>query len=239
MITLENRLTMLCKVDLGSLCATPSVSPDSRKIAYPIKSKKWFSEGMKVCVNGIAQRHYESVSGLVFSPNSQHFAYVAVRKNRLVVICDGEEISNEYDDISLSTPIFSPDSQHIAFGARLGNKWFAVKDGAEEESHYGFVSGSMTFSSDSKLGYSYYKGQLSGRLQLGGKIIVIDNGKKVAEYDVATNNNRNTLIVVNDNELDMDINLAVGANFMFDTCNSFYTMVISKNKFYQLNVMIK
>lgn len=183
MVSLEGRLSEICRLDMGSICETLIVSPDSRKIAYPIRSTKWFSQGMQLCINGSTQKHYQGISGPVFSPDSQHIAYVAIRKNRMVVVRDNEEISGEYDDISLTTPIFSPNSQHIAFGARRGNRWFAVKDGIEEEPHDGFVIGSMTFSPDSKLAYGHYIGQLMGRYQLGGKIIVVDDGRKIAEYD--------------------------------------------------------
>lgn len=185
MVNLEGKLTEICKLNLESICATPIVSPDSKRIAYPIRSTKWFSQGMKVCINGSTQKHYQAVSGLVFSPDSQHLAHVAIKRNGMVIVLDGGEISQEYDDISLSTPIFSPDSEHIAFGARRGSKWFAVKDGVEEESHDGFVAGSMVFSPDSRLAYGYYVGSLSGRLQLGGKIIVVSDGTKKAEYDKA------------------------------------------------------
>jgi hypothetical protein len=183
MANLERKLTEICNLDLDSICETPIVSPDSKKIAYPIKSTGWFSPGRKVFINGHTHENYQGVSGLVFSPDSQHIAYVAMKKHGMIVVRDNKEISDEYEDISRSTPIFSPDSQHLAFGAKRGNKWFAVKDGIEEIPHNGFVAGSMTFSPDSKLAYGYFEGQLIGRLQIGGKTIVMDDGNKIAEYD--------------------------------------------------------
>ncbi len=187
MTTLEGRLIEVCEFNPGSICKSPFVSPDSKNIAYPIKSQKWFSQGMKICINGSIQKHYQTVSGIIFSPDSQHIAYLGERKNRWVVVLDGNEASQEYDEITITTPIFSPDSKHIAFGAKRGNKWFAVKDGIEEEQHDGFVKGTMTFSSNSKLSYAFYIGPTIGRRQLGGKIIVINDRNKVAEYDKSMN----------------------------------------------------
>ncbi len=184
MVRLEATLDEICEFDLSSVCADPVVSPDSKKIAYPIRSTGLFSSGMKACVNGSTQRQYAGVAGLRFSPDSQHLVYVATQKGKgVVVVRDGEVISKKYDMITFSTPIFSPDSRHIAFGAMANGKWFAVKDGIEEGPFDGFVIGTMTFSPNSRLSYAYYSGQLRGRKPIGGKCTVIIDRKKVAEYD--------------------------------------------------------
>ena len=58
---------------------------------------------------------FDSVAGLTFSPDSQHYAYGGHRGNREMIVRDGNFLP-EHDGVS--PPAFSPDSQHLAYCAR-------------------------------------------------------------------------------------------------------------------------
>ena len=83
----------------------------------------------------------------MFSPDSNHFAYVAEVNEKKTIVVDGTE-GNSYDRIDDIT--FSADSGHMAYRARLGDKWFVVLDGLEGK-HYDEIGyDTPVFSPDGK-----------------------------------------------------------------------------------------
>ena len=115
-------------------------SPDSRQLAYILRTRlgpvvKWFA-----VVGDEAQKHYDGVSSLIFSPDSHHLAFIAlgfasnmglfkVGRTALVVVngVDG----GRYDDV-VAPPgrggiVFdSPDDLHYI--ARKDRAFYLVKE---------------------------------------------------------------------------------------------------------------
>jgi WD40 repeat protein len=121
------------------------VSPDSRRVAYPVSDRR----GEHVEVNGKALSPYDRVSGITFSPDSRHLAYAAQRRDKWFVVVDATE-REPFDGIAGSTPVFSPDSKRIAYGACRGSDWFAVLDNDAVGGPFeGFSPGGIVFSQDS------------------------------------------------------------------------------------------
>ncbi|HGJ67334.1 TPA: SHOCT domain-containing protein [bacterium] len=71
------------------------------------------------------------MSNPVFSPDSNHIAYIAKKNNRFFVVFDGKERDERYDEIAKLSLVFTADSNHLAFSARNAGKWFVVIDGIE------------------------------------------------------------------------------------------------------------
>jgi hypothetical protein len=67
---------------------------------------------------------------LLFSPDSDHVAYVAIENNKMFVVADGKE-QKHYKAIAQSVALFSPDSKRLAYPAAQDNKWVIVVDGKE------------------------------------------------------------------------------------------------------------
>ncbi len=126
-------------------------SPDESRFAYRAV------KGDKQCVvmDHTPQALYDGIpikKNFGFSPDSQHFAYVAYDKEKkeCVFILDEKEYQHYpfIEDI-----VFSPDSKQFAFAARVGKKdktefWRVVHNGRESDI-YGKIF-SIVFSPDSK-----------------------------------------------------------------------------------------
>jgi hypothetical protein len=98
--------------------------------------------------------HHEGTSfsgiggnGVVFSPDGQRTAYIALNQNTQCLVCD-YMISGSFAAHLEGTPIFSPDSKRVAYGAMRNGKWFVVLDGAELPSFDQILG--LAFSPDSR-----------------------------------------------------------------------------------------
>ncbi len=131
-------------------------SPDGRRFAYGSRrGNKWC-----MVIDCQEQKAYDGLgTSLIFSPDSQRWAYVGeqhrglwrMRRKMDCVVVDGVE-SGYYDGTALGSPIFSPDSKRVAYGASRHNAMFAVVDGKEEQAYERLEF--LTFSPDSrKLAY--------------------------------------------------------------------------------------
>jgi len=79
------------------------------------------------------------VGPIVFSPDSNHLAYVAPN----IVVLDGKELTRRKGDIY--GLVFSPDSKHLAYGGED----FIVVDGVEKAVRSTWNINTFTFSPDS------------------------------------------------------------------------------------------
>ena len=89
-----------------------------------------------------------SAAGMpVFSPDSQHFAYVALRGGKQCVVRDGEP-GADFEMVSSAPPLFSPDSKRLAYLAKDGGRGLVVLDGKAGEPFRNIAA--MSFSPDSQ-----------------------------------------------------------------------------------------
>lgn len=110
------------KVDFSSF------SPDSKRIAYRVRTtdeKKWLA-----VIDEKIGKQYDSVSKIIFSPDSAHAAYMASVGSEQFVVLDGEE-GRHYDRIA--NLAFAPDSDALVYVAYSDKerKWFVVVNGQE------------------------------------------------------------------------------------------------------------
>ena len=113
-------------------------SPNSKRISYAAKIRKFFGEKVFAVVDGKEEKQYDNVSSHpIFSQNSQRIAYRAELKKKIFVVVDGKA-GKSYD--GTGEPIFSPDSQHVIYGAKEGNRYIVVKDEKEGNPFDGIVS---------------------------------------------------------------------------------------------------
>jgi len=131
------------------------ISPDGKHFAYiAIKDGSVdFNDKCKgskyvAVLDNQAGKIYDDIGDLTFSPDSQHFAYVAKNEAKYSIVLDNKE-DKSYNDVY--GPVFSPDSQKLAFVAResgqLG-KYFVVFDG-QIGKKYDHI-GELIFSSDNQ-----------------------------------------------------------------------------------------
>ena len=123
-------------------------SPDSQHVAYvaiDIDGNQQF-----LVMDGQEGKHYETIDLLVFSPDSQHLAYAAEVGDKWVVVVDGIEQQQQYDNLGTASLVFSPDSQRVAYVAGVGSQDFVVVDGQEGKHYNGIGEGGLVFSPDSQ-----------------------------------------------------------------------------------------
>ena len=146
-------------------------SPDATQAAYVV-NEKW---GMHLEVSGVAQRHYDVISGLTFSPSGKLVAYAGAREGAWFAVFEEKEFG-PYADIGKTSPVISPDSKHVAYTALLGGGgWIAVRDGMVIGGPYeGFSPGGLLFSPDSnKLAYIVKNGDVW---------VVVVNGRELRSH---------------------------------------------------------
>lgn len=109
-----------------------------KRVAY----WKTNDKGMFLIVNGVAGKPFDIIDDgsprgalepptIVFSPDSQHFAYIARRGKKYFVVRDGKE-GRAYDWIARGDLHFSSDSRRMAYWAKRGRQNIIVlHDGAK------------------------------------------------------------------------------------------------------------
>jgi Tol biopolymer transport system component len=144
-----------------AIIGSPVFSPDSKHLAYIARA-----EGKQfIVMDGLEGKKYEIIEFTtmepfagnpihpmlrdiipVFSPDSQHVAYMAQEEDQYFMVQDGVE-GKKYVWL-ISRPLFSPDSQHIAYSASdVRNGALVVHDGVEGTEYMSVAS--LTFSPDS------------------------------------------------------------------------------------------
>jgi len=90
---------------------------------------------------------------MAFSPDSEHFAYLANDNNQWRIVLDNEPQQSS-EDIKTDSLIFSQDSAHLAYKVEHRDKTFVLVDGREENHFERLKNGTPVFSPDGKrLGY--------------------------------------------------------------------------------------
>jgi len=125
-------------------------SPDSANYAYKARAeKKAMKEKWRVVKNGAPEPIYDKIFDIIFSYDSKHMAYAAIKDRQMVMVFDGKEIA---EGNMVGFPLFSWDSKRFAYGMAQKNDWFIVLDNEKSTSFDQVYK--FQFSLDSKR-YSY------------------------------------------------------------------------------------
>ena len=100
---------------------------------------------------------------LLFSGDSKHLAYSAIRSNKCHMVLDGKE-DPQFEGIGVGTLLFSADSTHFAYAAMNHGKQFMILDGKPGPEFDGIAPGSIAFSGDSQ--HLMYLGGKAGKQSL-------------------------------------------------------------------------
>ena len=131
-------------------------SNDSSRMAYKARIKPTPNEKWCVVLDGEEGPIFDHIFDLIFSYDSQHFAYVGVNeaKKQFVLLYDKKEIA-VHDQIGF--PVISMDGKRFAYAFSENKKWYISIDG-QQTSAYDSL-GVFSFSYDSKhYAYSARKG---------------------------------------------------------------------------------
>lgn len=147
----------------------PIFSPDSQRLAYNGVSGNtefWALEGETV------YSYREGVSGVfMFSPNSQNTAFGILKRNRWVIVIDGNE-HKEVDSI-VGDAFFSPDSQIFVFAGKIDGS-FVVFWGDEAGKPYDGVGDRIISPDSQKIAYP---------AQRNNKWCMVENGVEGKPYE--------------------------------------------------------
>jgi hypothetical protein len=178
-------------------------SPDGKRLAYwawtmppPDPDGPYRKDYVRVVVNGVPGKPYDYTDAdtphdsshppgtPIFSPDSQHLAYRALRGTQWMVVRDGKEgrfytekredlYENNGADV-IDDILFSPDSRHLAYRARRGGKWRVVLDEKEGKPYDWIADNDLHFSADSKrMAYHARRGKKD--------ILVLHDGSRAQE----------------------------------------------------------
>lgn len=178
-------------------------SPDGKRLAYwaltgapPDPKGPNEKDWVRLIVNGVPSQRYDYTSNEsayavsqppgtpIFSPDSKHLAYRALRDAQWMVVRDGKEgplFKENYEDLYenngadvIDDIIFSSDSQHLAYRARRNGQWHVFLDGKADKPYDWIADDDLHFSADSKrLAYHARRGKKD--------ILVLHDGKRVME----------------------------------------------------------
>ncbi len=110
-------------------------TPDSSRYVYKAKTNKsGLDINEKWCVvdDGNPGAVYDKIFDLIFSPDSEHLAYVAIKDRQMILIVDGKELAT-HDRVGI--PLFSSDSKRFTYAFQKKNKWYIVIDENQSPSY--------------------------------------------------------------------------------------------------------
>ncbi|GAB4301575.1 MAG: hypothetical protein Fur0034_15530 [Desulfuromonadia bacterium] len=105
---------------------------------------------------------YRECNDVVFTPDGKNHAYVAIKNDRFILVCNGIEHEG-YDRVI--GPRFTPDGRYLVYRARKGNKRFAVLADPKtnrvlrEFSHYDRVFDFVFLDGGRSIGYGAIDGK--------------------------------------------------------------------------------
>jgi hypothetical protein len=100
------------------------VSPNGKHIACDNAQGSGSSLIYQYILDGQAQNQYDYAGVPEFSPDSNHFAYVAEKNKKWFVVVDGKESGNKYD--AIDQLVWSPDNSTLVYVATEGTKQVLV-----------------------------------------------------------------------------------------------------------------
>ncbi len=238
-------------------------SPDMKRVAYWATNEK----GMYLVVNGVSDKPYDvqedgSPRGglipppVVFSPDSQHYAYVARRDKKQFVVRDGKA-GAAYDWIAPDDLHFSPDSQRMAYWARRGKKNLTVLHDGDKIKEFGFVprkaDAPQSFYNEDVLASQKPSWKV---IERDKKQIIVYNGKEGVPYDFihtqtlafsadgkhsawCAERDEKLFIIFDGVEAGKTYGAATGLQLpplVFDTPASFHTLALRADKIFRVEV---
>ncbi len=169
------------------------LSPLGKRLAYVAK----VGDSEALVLDGKLTGTYHSVERLLFSPDGQHFAYLAERPSGKLLVVHDDNAGRKFGWIAGESLTFSPDSQHLAYYASEGElelhieagrfftgKCYVVLDGHLSRGYEDVRW--LTFSPDSRrLAFCANKGQRSARSgdRSHGTWHVVVDGKQGPGYN--------------------------------------------------------
>jgi WD40-like Beta Propeller Repeat len=141
-------------------------SADGARLAYVTEG-----DGDRAVVDDVPGQPYARIAGLVFSPDSQRTAYVAVTPNGKKAIVDGVDGPVYYD---VGAPVFSPDSTRVAYVAQRDGRARVVVNGSEDGAYDAIGGNKPVFSPDSA--------HLAYVARTGNRSVVIFDGRERASH---------------------------------------------------------
>ncbi|MCX7968080.1 MAG: hypothetical protein N3B10_06260 [Armatimonadetes bacterium] len=175
--------------DRQVLAETITVSPDNRKVACVVQlsespQKKAFEVFIFTKGGRQSSAEYEAVipNSLVFSPDSENFAFIGIRSSKFFLVVNGKE-RGVYE--AVLPPAFTPDGKKIVYAARLGQKSFVVVESVSDSQgefygaggkgrEYDAVGMPVIDRSGKRIAYAAKRGE---------KWFVVADGKEGTEYD--------------------------------------------------------
>ncbi len=177
-------------------------SPDGKRLAYwawtlppPEPDAPYKRDYVRMVVNGVPGQRYDYTSKEsayaashppgtpIFSPDSKHLAYRALRNKQWMVVRDGKEgplFKEKYEDLYenngedvIDDILFSSDSQHVAYRARRDGKWRVILDGKEGKPYDWIADDDLHFSKDSK--------RVAYWAERGGKYFIVTSDQSGAK----------------------------------------------------------
>jgi WD40 repeat protein len=150
-VVIQNPPLVIKATELGMLPLQEGGKPPEARVPLLASrdGRRWAYATLScVALDGKEGKHYEKVSGIEFSPDSRHFAYIARTGAEWFVVKDGNEIRAGGEVPAFA---FSPDSSRFAYLVKSGGKFFAVIDGAKGAEYDDIVSMKGTASEQLKV----------------------------------------------------------------------------------------
>lgn len=122
-----------------------AVSPDARRVGFITAE----NGGAVVYADKTRLGRHRSVAGdrLVFSPQGNHLAYVAIEDTCSRVVVDGKP-GADYDLVHPESLVFSPAEDRLAYVASREGRWFAVIGETVSPPWEGIAWNSLRFNAD-------------------------------------------------------------------------------------------
>jgi Tol biopolymer transport system component len=168
-------------------------SPDSKRLSYIATNGSGKGRENFVVIDGQEGKHYAGINiDGKFSPDSQHFFYLAVTADRKWTAVVDEKEGKYFDAWHAGNPVFSPDSKRVAFLVTTQpdtGESFVVVDGQEGKRYKRVWPDYVRFSSDSK--------HVAYAANSGNEWFVVVDGKEGKRYDFVSD----TTFSPNDSQL--------------------------------------